>query len=114
MRSQTTALAGMLNSLWATMQPKDAVHSTCGLSWAKVPLPSILPTLAREGETAEGGGGGELARRFRCLHFFNNRHRLDADAADALQQIDDVLLVVGEAVGVELLADGRVFRRLFL
>lgn len=30
------------------------------------------------------------------------------------QKIDHLLLIVGEAIGVELLADRRVFRRLFL
>ena len=31
-----------------------------------------------------------------------------------MQEVDDLLLVVGEAVGVELLADGRVLRFFFL
>ena len=32
----------------------------------------------------------------------------DAYGADALEEVDDVFLVVGEAVGVEAFADGRV------
>ena len=49
-----------------------------------------------------------------CSHRLDDLHRLDAHARHAHQQVDDLLLVVGEAVGVELLADGRVLRRLFL
>ena len=45
-----------------------------------------------------------LARR----HLLNNLHRFHADGADAAQQVDDVFLVIGEAVVVELFADGGV------
>ena len=47
-----------------------------------------------------------LARR--RSHRFNNFDRFYADGYDAHQQVDSPLLVTGEAVGVELLADGRV------
>lgn len=40
-------------------------------------------------------------------------HGLHADGGDAGQQVDDFFLVIGEAVGVEFLADGRVLRFLF-
>jgi fucose permease len=38
-------------------------------------------------------------------------HRLNADRADSQQQIYHLLFVVGEFVGVVLLADGEAFRR---
>ena len=47
-------------------------------------------------------------------HRFDNFHCLDADAGDAHQEIDHLFLVIGEAIGVEFLADGGVFRSLFL
>jgi len=48
------------------------------------------------------------------LQLIDDAHRLNADGADALQQVDDPLLVVGKAVSVEALPDGGVPRRLFL
>ena len=51
---------------------------------------------------------------FFSAHGFDDLHRLDAHARDALEKIDHLLLVIREAIGVELLADGRVLRRLFL
>ena len=36
------------------------------------------------------------------------------NARDAFEEIDHLLLVVREAVGIELIANGRVLRRLFL
>ena len=39
----------------------------------------------------------------------DNVHRLDADSTDPLEKVDDLSLVIGEAVGVELFADRRVF-----
>ena len=47
-------------------------------------------------------------------HRLDDRLRLDRYARYAHEQIDHFFLVVGEAVGVELLADGRVFGLLFL
>ena len=44
----------------------------------------------------------------------HNLHRLHADGADAQQQINDLLLVVGEAVGVEFFRHGRVADFVFL
>ena len=44
---------------------------------------------------------------------FNDAHRLHADGADALQQVDDSLLVAGEFVVVEFIPDGGV-PKLFL
>ena len=38
-------------------------------------------------------------------------HCLNADGRDPHKQIDHFLLVVNKAIGVELLADGRVWRR---
>jgi len=49
-----------------------------------------------------------------CPHRLDDLHCLDADARDAPQEINHLLLVIGEAVSVELLPDGRVLRRLFL
>ena len=43
-------------------------------------------------------------------HLVGNLDRLDAHRADALEQVNDVLFVVCEAVGVELLKDGCVLR----
>ena len=40
-------------------------------------------------------------------HRLDNRLGLHRHARDAHQQVDHLFLVVGEAVGVELLADGR-------
>lgn len=42
------------------------------------------------------------------LQFIDDAHGLHADRADAPQQVDDPLLVVGKAVRVELLPDGGV------
>jgi hypothetical protein len=47
------------------------------------------------------------------FHDANNSHRLDAHGRHAHQQIDHLLLIVREAVGVELFADGWVFGFLF-
>jgi hypothetical protein len=47
-------------------------------------------------------------------HGLDYLHCLDANARDAFQEIDHLLLVIREAIGVEFLTDGRVFRRLFL
>ena len=57
-------------------------------------------------------GGGPSSRR--RAHRLDDRHGLDADARNAPEKVDNLLLVIGEAVRVELLADGRVLRRLFL
>ena len=46
-------------------------------------------------------------------HLVDDVHGFDADGADALEQVDDVVFVVGEAVGVEQFADGGVFGFLF-
>ena len=40
-----------------------------------------------------------------CVHYL---HGLDADGADAAQEVNDFFLVVGEAVGVEAFGNGRV------
>ncbi len=50
----------------------------------------------------------------RLLHRFDDCHRLDRDAGDAHQEVDDLLFVVPEAVGVELGGNGRVLRLLLL
>ena len=50
----------------------------------------------------------------RDFHVLHDLHRVDAHASHAFEKIDHVLLVVGEAVGVKLLADGRILRRLLL
>ena len=55
-------------------------------------------------------GGGLAASVFHCL---SHCDRLDADARDAQEEVDDLLLVVGEAVGVELLGNRRITRFLF-
>ena len=44
----------------------------------------------------------------RQLHSAHNGDGADTYRGDTHQQIDDLLLVVREAVGVKLLADGRV------
>ena len=53
------------------------------------------------------GLGGSILLASRPIHYL---HRLHAHPAHPTQQVDDPLLVVGEAVGVELLPDGRVPR----
>ena len=40
--------------------------------------------------------------------FIDDSDRLDAYGADALEEVDDAFLMVGEAVGVEAFADGWV------
>jgi hypothetical protein len=49
-----------------------------------------------------------LGRSCLCLHLLYNLHRLHTDGADPLQQINDGLLVINKAVGVELVPNGRV------
>jgi hypothetical protein len=49
----------------------------------------------------------------RVLHFGRNCDGLDAHRRHTHQEIDHFLLVVREAIGVELLADGWVFGFLF-
>ena len=41
-------------------------------------------------------------------HCTDDLHRFHADGADAGQEVNDLLLVIGEAVGVELLGDGGI------
>jgi hypothetical protein len=49
----------------------------------------------------------------RFFHRPDNCHCLNADGGHAHQQVDGFFFVVCEAVGVELLADGRGFEFLF-
>ena len=56
-----------------------------------------LSFLACDGLDALGSG-----------HRLDDGDGLDADGDDAAQEVDDVLFVVGEAIGVEFLADGGV------
>ena len=44
----------------------------------------------------------------------HNIHRLHTYRRYAHEQVDDFFLVIGKAVGIELLADGGVFGFLFL
>jgi hypothetical protein len=46
-------------------------------------------------------------------HQIHNRNRFHAHRRHTRQQVDHLFLVVDEAVGVELFADGRVFGFLF-
>jgi hypothetical protein len=48
------------------------------------------------------------------LHRLDDFHRLDTDAGNAPEKIYDLLFVIGQAIGVELCANGRVLGRLFL
>jgi hypothetical protein len=50
----------------------------------------------------------------RTQHLPNNLHGFYAHARDAREKVDHLLLVIREAMGVELLADGWVLRRLLL
>jgi len=50
---------------------------------------------------------------YRVGHLVDDVHGFDADGANPLQQVDDVLFVVGKAVGVEEFADGGVAGFLF-
>lgn len=49
------------------------------------------------------------------LHFHlpNNLHRLDADSADALEQVNDGFVVIEKAIRVKLGPDGRVAKGVF-
>jgi hypothetical protein len=51
---------------------------------------------------------------FNVLQILDDFRRLYADWAHAAQQVYDVLFVIGEAVGVEPLADGEVLGRALL
>jgi hypothetical protein len=51
------------------------------------------------------------ASPFRAAHVLNDPHRLDADAGDALQEADDLLLVVREAVAENLRRESGLSRR---
>lgn len=53
-----------------------------------------------------GGAGG--------AHRLDDRHGFYADADDAGEEVDNALLVVGEAVGVEARGDGGIARALLL
>lgn len=46
-------------------------------------------------------------------HLVDDVHGFDADGADPLEQVDDVLFVVGKAISVEQFADGGVAGFLF-
>lgn len=48
------------------------------------------------------------------LHGVHHRQRLDRNAGDAGQQVDDLFLVAGKTVDVELFANGGVLGGLFL
>ena len=45
-------------------------------------------------------------------HGVRDLHRVDADAGNALKEINEAFLVIRKAIRVELVADRRVFRRL--
>src|SRR5664279_6108418 len=72
------------------------------MDWASMPRLSRLQGIAHRALP------GPRADR---LH---DPHRLDAHRRDAREQVDHALLVVSEAVGVELRADRRVLGFLFL
>lgn len=46
-------------------------------------------------------------------HVLDDFHCANADGTDALEQINDLFFVVGEAIGVELFADGGLAGVLF-
>ncbi len=50
----------------------------------------------------------------RFPHELDDAEGLNTDGRYTGQQVDDFFLVIGKTVGVEFLADGRVFRFLFL
>jgi len=50
----------------------------------------------------------------RVFHLADDALRFHRHPRHARNEVDHLFFVIGEAIGVEFLADGRVFRRLFL
>src|SRR5262249_27626385 len=79
--------------------------------WSRLISPAVSTAL-KDGECTDGFTPPRSA--LFSTHCLDDFHGLDADARHALHEIDHFLLVIREAVGVELFADGRVLRRPFL
>ena len=97
------------------------------------PLPRRRRASASPGrlDRAEGAGGDERAVRgvggaaalqstrsdalpLFLSHCLDDLHRLNAHAGHTFEEVDDLLLAIGETIGVELFADGGVRRSFFL
>ena len=53
------------------------------------------------------------ALSLRAFHRFNNFYSFDAHTRDPHEEVNDLLLVIGKPIGVELGPDRRVFWCLF-